>query len=548
MPAQSATALAVTQNAIHRTAASDLPVKWCAEAPVAPEVLTYAEAIAAFRKEFELNRLGIVQTFHSRTSRFAVYGCKIAVEYSNRNTLHLRMRPPGSPWLLTAATVSAWPELNSCIRFRSLDRSWLRVALANIFEAWSQSWLPAGYRYANPLEAVDSVLRDFLDEARLAQQWARALAGILPREFLRVLGLMPVPLAALPNPAAPFRIHIAILVKHLLAALPNPAAPFRIWNRHSAELEQPHLMAPWLLQIAPVFRYFPAELAPGLNLEHSLRIMVVQRHSPTVWRFHRRTEFALVPGGDLLVHQGADVASAMVTGAVKGLGLENAAAFLMSMGTERFTRMYIHLNEYGSMRDWVERLPLFMARAARRLKEAGEAAEREHAMEEIVMVLRGLARVGFFEGFPVANSTWISLLQRADAWNAPPAGEAEDHNLPTSWEVCLPRWEYGEVQFSALTSLSGLRAEGVEMFHCVESRFFDCASGSSVVYRIQGSLPDRQPVRATVEFSRTRPKRPDGGVRGKWNLSEIRGRFNAEVDPAVRRIALIALAALNRSD
>ena len=525
MPAQSSVVPAFKQGAVLRAAASDLPAKWRADAPAVEPVPTYAEAIAAFRQEFELEHLGIIQGFHSRTSRIAVYGCKLAIEYSNRKTLHLRMRPPGSPWLLTAELVAAWPELNSYVRLRSLDRSWLRVALANIFEAWSKGWLPPGYRYTDPLAAVDGVLGDLLDAAQVAQQWERALTSVLPRTFLRVLGRAADP----------------------LANLLDPAAPFRIWNQHRAELENLPQAEPWLREIAPVLSHFPADIPLGPNLEHSLRLMVVQRHSQTVWRFHRRTAFALVPGGDLLVRHGANIAAAIVTGAVKGLGLEPAAAFLTQLGAERFTRMYIDLNEYGSMRDWTERLPLFMARAAAWLKDADALAAREEAMERIIEVLRGLAKAGFAEGFPASNSTWSSLVQRAETWNAPAGLAAELKNLPVSWTVSVPRWKDGDIAFTALTSLQELRAEGVQMVHCVESRFADCATGNSVVYRIQGALLNRQPVRATVEFSRTARKRRFGGDAVRWSLRELKGRFNAEPGTAVRRIAWKALEALNNA-
>lgn len=525
MRAQSTNALVVAQKAVRRIAAGSLPIKWRAEAPIASTVPTYAEAIVAFRKEFELNRLGIVQIFHLRTSRIAVYGCKLAVEYSNRKTLHLRMRPPGSPWLLTAEIVSAWPELDSYIGFRSLDYGWLRVALANIFEAWSQSWLPAGYRYADPLYVVDTVLNDLFDTDRVAQQWERALQVVLPREFLRVMDMAPVP----------------------LAALPGAAAPFRVWNHHAAELEQLRTAAPWLRQIVPMLKYFPAELPLGANLEHSLRTMVMRRHSPAVWRFHRRSEFCLVPAGDLLLRGGAGIVDALVTSAVKALGLDGAVAFLEGLGADRFTRMYIELNEQVLPERWRDLLALFMARAAARMKTAAALDECEVVGEQIILVLRGLARAGFAEEFPTPNSTWNSLVQRAEGWNVPEAPELEASKLPESWATHMKRWECGNVRFDALTSLKELRVEGVQMVHCIESRHAACAVGVSVVYRISGALPNGQPVRATVEFARTPAQTQSDGQCGKWHLHELKGRHNAAVDPALKHIALGAAGALNRA-
>ena len=523
MPAKSTTAVVAAQNTPRRAAADNLPVKWRGDAPVVRALPAVAEAIAAFRKEFDLNRLGFVQVFHSRTCRVAVYGCKLSVEFSNRRTLHMRMRPPGSPWLLTADLVAAWPELHSYVSFISLDRAWLRVALANIFEAWSKDWLPPGYRYPNPLGIVDNALGDLLNTPDLARQWENALIDVLPREFFRAFGAMP----------------------SSLGALPNLAAPFRIWNQHSEELESLRAAEPWLREIAPLLRYFPADLSPGPTLEHSLRLMVVKQYSTTVWRFHRRSQFAIVPGGDLLVRRGARAAAAIVTGAVKGLGLDQAVTFLMAMGAERFTRMYIDLNEHESKEAWAGRMPLFMARAAARLNQASAPEDREEVMEQIIMVLRGLVRAGFAGGFPASNSTWSSLLERAETWNAPDDRGAEVQNLPKSWTAPLAQWAHGEVKFNAIDSLKDLRAEGVQMVHCVESRYVDCATGNSVVYRIQGCLPDGQSIRATVEFSATSRRRWHGGVARTWVLQELKGRFNAEVDPALRKIALLALAALN---
>ena len=504
-------------------ASSVLPVKWRAEASDAQSLPVLDEAIAAFRMEFELNRLGMVQTFHSSAGSIAVYGCKIAVEFSNQRTLHFRMRTPGSPWLLNAELISTWPEMQSHVRLRSVDQSWLELALSNMFEAWCEKWLPAGYRYADAFEAVIGALAGFLEAAHIARQWENALRDVLPSEFHAVFGLTPLPWA---------NLHA-------------PAAPFRIWNHHSKELESLPSAESWLREIVPVLRYFPADLAPGPNLVQSLRLMVVQRHSITAWRFHLGTKFALVPGGELLVHPLSDVGAAIVMSAVVGLGMRNAVIFLMAMGAEGFRRMCVELNECGSLANWSARLPLFIARAAGRLNEIQTSAEQEDVTGQIILALRGLARTDFTEGLPAVNSTWNSLWQRADASSTSADSDTAMRNSSASWTVHLAAWAYRDVKFTAIASPLELKAEEVQMVHGIESRLFECATGDSVIYRIEGALPDGEVVRATVEYARKARHRRDSEAGEKWILYEIKGRFNAEVDPLLLRVALMALDALN---
>lgn len=501
------------------------PVKILPASPDAQALPALDEAIAAFREELKLDRLGIVHIFHSPSGRIAVYGCKIAVELGERRTLHFRMRPLRAPWLLTAELIAAWPEVDSHVRLRDVDQSWLELALVNMFEAWCDGWLPDGYRYIDSFAAVTATLAEFLNDWNIARRWQSALMSVLPPEFCDVFGLIPVPWANL-------RV---------------PAAPFRIWNHHADEIERLPSVEPWLREIIPMLRYFPADLTPGLNLLQSIRLMVVERHSATVWRFHRGSKFALVPDSELLFHPHSGVGAAIVTNAIVVLGIRNAAIFLLAFGAGRFRRICAELNESDATANWRARLPLLIARGAGRLNQAKSSVEREDVLDQILLALQGLARADLIRNFPGFNSTQNSRWQRVDDPGVPADSGGATGNLPILWAAPVATWALGDVKFTAMESLFELQSEGAEMAHGVESRYPECVNGTSAIFRIEGMLPSGDAVRATVEYARVAHQRQDDGVDERWRLNEIKGRFNTEVEPALLRVALLALDALNNT-
>ena len=73
------------------------------------------------------------------------------------------------------------------------------------------------------------------------------------------------------------------------------------------------------------------------------------------------------------------------------------------------------------------------------------------------------------------------------------------------------------------------------MRHCVGSYFRKCALVASVIYRVEGTLPDGKRVRATVEFVR---KSGIGMLLSEeWKIAQLNGRGNGEVDQRVWKMA-----------
>ncbi len=80
-------------------------------------------------------------------------------------------------------------------------------------------------------------------------------------------------------------------------------------------------------------------------------MLVAASQPKTVWRFHRDTEFALIPQFPihddlpeidcaLLLGEGGRYAGLLITAAVKALGMRHAQQFFLnSLGTRRFRRM-----------------------------------------------------------------------------------------------------------------------------------------------------------------------------------------------------------------
>ena len=162
---------------------------------------------------------------------------------------------------------------------------------------------------------------------------------------------------------------------------------------------------------------------------------------------------------------------------------------------------------------------------------------------DVELILRWLAREGFARGFPARNATWASLVLHADEWSAEEerksraaAMQAEEKRkgraeaMQAEWSVDVPAWSEEAVMFSALRNRNALGAEGAQMRHCAAQYAWRCASGSSIIYRVEGNLPDGKIVRATVEFAWLEWS-------GTWQVAQISGKKNSEVDQRVWAMA-----------
>lgn len=497
-----------------------LPVKWKHSASDVDKLPTLEMAMQTFRRAYVKNNIGLVRLFHIGRSRICVYGCKLAVEYTGKQTLHMRMRPPGAPCLIDAAQVLSWPELNSfgnlLIR-GAVQNSWLAVATADVFEAWSKTFLPDGYRYADPLRAVKDGFPELRNSEQHREWWIAEFVNAMPQQFLQSFDL------TVPR----------------WMALPDLVAPMRVWNHHREELIHPDLSDAWVRLVKPILASAPVDLELGDTLDQSIRNLIVSCHSLTVWRFHRQSHFRL-----LTRHEGAHrdralepmqfsghdahLRAQLIIAAVKGAGMKRAQGLLLKMGEDRIGRIVGALAQMNVSDVTVPHLTRVMARAADRVEAAVDVLPQ--ALDEVVHVVRGLARAGFELGFPAPNATWGSLVERAHDWGGADALWRNGENLPTRWKVAIPKWQEGWVTFSALQSLKELKAEGVQMRHCVDTHHQPCAVGISVIYGISGWLSIGEKVRATVEFERNFKI-------GGWSITQIVGRENSSVDPKLKELA-----------
>lgn len=502
-----------------------LPVKWQHSAPDATNLPSMDAAIRAFRRVLQRNGDGFVSEFHERHRRICVLGCKLAVESSADQTLHVRMRPPGAPWILNAEMVATWPELGSFSRTLNPDfarASWLRVAAADLFEAWSRDFLPQGYRYQNPLHAVIAALPALTDYDNCIRHWHRAIRSVLPNRFWRTFKLS----------------------EGAWASLPDIAAPMRVWNAHREEVTKIAAKEPWIRSVVHTLAHTPPDLRLGETIEQSIKALIIGSQSKTVWRFHRDTEFDLInrpPGEsgspevdcDLLLGEGGHYAGQIIVSAVKALGMERAKQLLTIVSCWWFKSMVVALRDANCADADLEKLPRVLALAWK--EQEIDSMQGRWIHKGIAMVIGWLASEGFARGHPARNATWPSLMRPAEEWDVIVTQSKEMQALQDQWTAAIPAWHEGEVHFTAIESRQSLNAEGRQMGHCVAGYFRKCALGASVIYRVEGALPDGKRVRATAEFVR---KSGVGMLLGKkWKIAQLKGPSNRKVDERVRKIA-----------
>ena len=298
--------------------------------------------------------------------------------------------------------------------------------------------------------------------------------------------------------------------------------------------DSPRRIASTLLMHAPPsFRF-------GNTVDQSIKLLVVAGQPKTVWRFHRDTEFALIPqlpirddlpeiDCALLLGEGGRYAGLLLTAAVKALGMRHAQQFFLNLvGTRRFKRMVKAVCDANCAGADMAKLPGVIALAWKELRLDSMLGRFMH--KDIETVIAWLAQEGFAQGFPARNATWPSLVEHADRWEVINRLREDARAVPCEWRASIPVWRAGAVKFTAIESLSVLRVEGAQMHHCAANYFRQCALGTSAIYRIEGTLPGGLPVRATVEFVKMSA--------GKgWQIAQIKGRKNREVHHGLHDMA-----------
>jgi hypothetical protein len=263
-----------------------------------------------------------------------------------------------------------------------------------------------------------------------------------------------------------------------------------------------------------------------------------------VWRFHRDAEFELITrplsefgtqevDRELLLGEGGHYAGQIIVSAVKALGMESAQKLLTAVSCRRFKSMVNALRDANCVDADLEKLPRVMALAWK--EQELDSMQGRWVHKDIALVIRWLASEGFARGQPAQNATWPSLMRLAEEWDIITAQNEEEPALKDKWTVAIPTWHEGKVHFTAIKNRKSLSAEGRHMRHCVGGYFRQCALGASVIYRVEGTLPDGKRVRATVEFVR---KSGIGMLLSEeWKIAQLKGRGNGEVDQRVWKMA-----------
>ena len=250
--------------------------------------------------------------------------------------------------------------------------------------------------------------------------------------------------------------------------------------------------------------------------------------TPAVWRFHRATGFRYAGAPEFLTAQGGRVNSAIVRALVKALGFKRTVALLAGLAVDFLDDM-VWTFFRSEPATFEKPLTHAFGRAVARIDALGPS---DAVQKELLVVAFWLNSEGISSGFPRSNSSWESLVRRAD--DAADSFNWLREDAPTAWQPPLPRLCIGRIQFEAIATLESLEEEGKLMDHCVAMLHSDCASGESVVFRVSGSLPNGRHARATAQFTRHATK--------GWVLEQIKGRKNIEaprsLEKAARAVAL----------
>ena len=317
-------------------------------------------------------------------------------------------------------------------------------------------------------------------------------------------------------------------------------APLRVWNAHRNELTHVAATQPWVRAAARVLIHAPPSFRFDSTVDQSIKMLVAAGQPKTVWRFHRDTEFALIPqlpirddlpeiDCALLFGEGGRYSGLLLTAAVKAWGMRHAQQFFLNLvGTRRFKRMVKAVCDANCAGADMAKLPTVIALGWKERHLDSMLGRFMH--KDIETVIAWLAQEGFALGFPARNATWPSLVDHADRWEVINRLREDAQAVPSAWRASIPVWRAGAVKFTAIENRSALRVEGAQMHHCAAQYFRQCALGTSAIYRIEGTLPNGKPVRATVEFV----KMPAG--KG-WLIAQIKGRKNFEVHDSLQHMA-----------
>lgn len=168
---------------------------------------------------------------------------------------------------------------------------------------------------------------------------------------------------------------------------------------------------------------------------------------------------------------------------------------------------------------------------------------------------------GIVEGYPNSNSTFESLLSRADIWHnnigerymheAMYSAEDFDTNIRSTvpllgnpkgagWNPVLEACEIDGVRVRGLHTSMMLATEGVEQNNCVYLRRGKCWDGSSLIFTLE--TPGHTPLRSTLEVSFTRDFYNPLMTKQTWSIKEIKGFGNRTAPAGHKAVAAKVVA------
>ena len=136
-----------------------------------------------------------------------------------------------------------------------------------------------------------------------------------------------------------------------------------------------------------------------------------------------------------------------------------------------------------------------------------------------------------------ALAPWLFLEEDYRKWRSRERLDAEQKSpAPADWPPFIESFELGNFRFVALASHLALELESKEMSHCIRTYARKCFKGMLRAYSIRNTRTGERIATCTVLET----------VPGHWNLEDLRGDRNQEVDADVRHAAIALLRAYER--
>ena len=127
---------------------------------------------------------------------------------------------------------------------------------------------------------------------------------------------------------------------------------------------------------------------------------------------------------------------------------------------------------------------------------------------------------------------WVGLERRFQEWRS---NQGMSIGAP-EWVTPVSSVYFGNCHFVVLTSAADLRAEGAAMRHCIGNYAKRCKETTLRAYSVRQRKGDVILATLTVLYDQTRQH---------WNLDEINGPANAEVEPYILRNTIGLLHSLD---